>query len=253
MPPTPRTPLPLVLLRLPLVLLALTTLTATASPVAGPQSSMRVSFVSPPHSYSHGVDSPVSRFGRARLGQPAGGAPQRRPPSPPARAPADRGMTLALVAALAPEPTQHPGYFLSRPRQRLPRTFGFVDDGREISNSLRDPEAMWPMGVFLPPDHDLEIVHLSLDPATGQQLFSEPDATPDPFLRTGQDAVQVVKYLLSLGELFFDKYPHAEVLLRHQRERLENGLAGNKLGSIRPDSPFYRWPMTAQHAPRFAF
>lgn len=64
---------------------------------------------------------------------------------------------------------------------------------------------------------------------------------PDPLLLTGTAAKFAVEYLYGKGELFFDDIPHVRALLYNQKQREENGLAGNVLGSLRPVSPFHRY------------
>ncbi|KAJ8919277.1 hypothetical protein NQ315_003861, partial [Exocentrus adspersus] len=63
---------------------------------------------------------------------------------------------------------------------------------------------------------------------------------PDPLLLTGPAAKKAAQYLYS-KELFFSNIPHARAMLRNQQERHANGLAGNRLGSLREKSPFYRF------------
>ncbi|PSN33795.1 hypothetical protein C0J52_19501, partial [Blattella germanica] len=105
-----------------------------------------------------------------------------------------------------------------------------------------DPESMWPNGVFLPPDDEiqslLDLHHIGIADTTFQTLDDDEE---DPLLLTGSKAISVVTLLLSHGELFFDEIPHSRALLRYQQGRINNGLSGDRLGSNRPESPFYRW------------
>ncbi|XP_022901532.1 uncharacterized protein [Onthophagus taurus] len=63
----------------------------------------------------------------------------------------------------------------------------------------------------------------------------------DPYLLTGNAAKQASRFLYGRGPLFFGQYPHVKALLRNQEKRQANGLAGNRLGSLRPNSPFHRY------------
>ncbi|XP_069702499.1 uncharacterized protein [Periplaneta americana] len=104
------------------------------------------------------------------------------------------------------------------------------------SGNHGNPEAMWPNGVFLPPDEEVQsIIHIH---ELGQTLA---DTEEDPLLLTGSQAVTVLNGLFGHGELFFDEVPHERALMRIQQERRVNGLDGHRLGSNRPESPFYRW------------
>ncbi|XP_018565183.1 uncharacterized protein LOC108906430 [Anoplophora glabripennis] len=69
--------------------------------------------------------------------------------------------------------------------------------------------------------------------------FSNGLEYPDPLLLTGLAAKRAVRYLYS-RELFFGDIPHIRALLRNQEERRSNGLPGNRLGSLREQSPFLR-------------
>lgn len=48
------------------------------------------------------------------------------------------------------------------------------------------------------------------------------------------------------GPLFFGAFPHATALLRYERAREAAGLGVDRLGSARPESPFYRWPLSGR-------
>ncbi|KAJ8956169.1 hypothetical protein NQ318_020720 [Aromia moschata] len=63
---------------------------------------------------------------------------------------------------------------------------------------------------------------------------------PDPLLLTGLAAKRAVSYLYS-KELFFGDIPHVRLVLQNQRHRSANGLSGNRLGSLRDQSPFFRF------------
>ncbi|XP_011494006.1 PREDICTED: uncharacterized protein LOC105359187 [Ceratosolen solmsi marchali] len=63
---------------------------------------------------------------------------------------------------------------------------------------------------------------------------------PDPLLLRGEAATLAVKYIYGRGELFFHEIPHVRAILRNQEERRRNGLNGNVLSSLRPESPWYR-------------
>ncbi|CAG9762069.1 unnamed protein product [Ceutorhynchus assimilis] len=68
------------------------------------------------------------------------------------------------------------------------------------------------------------------------QGFSE----PDPFLITDDvQAKQLAAYLYKKG-LFFQDIPHTRGLIYNQNERRKNGLKPNRLGSLRPYSPWLR-------------
>ncbi|XP_063224734.1 uncharacterized protein LOC134532244 [Bacillus rossius redtenbacheri] len=112
-----------------------------------------------------------------------------------------------------------------------------ADSGAASDNLVGgDPEAMWPEGVFLPP----RTWDDAWAPARHRGSGGEPEDY-DPLLLTGEDAKAFVKYIYGRGELFFDDIPHARAVLRNQEERRANRLAGNRLGSNRPTSPFYLW------------
>ncbi|KAK9695077.1 hypothetical protein QE152_g33116 [Popillia japonica] len=100
-------------------------------------------------------------------------------------------------------------------------------------------------GLFFPIDD----VDLSLVPAELTQ-FSHDDLTGyhDPLLLTGGAAEAAVRYIYGKGELFFGEYPHVQALLKNQEKRIRNGLAGNKLGSLRLNSPFQRYPLPIKYA-----
>ncbi|XP_026824878.1 uncharacterized protein LOC105280863 isoform X2 [Ooceraea biroi] len=100
-------------------------------------------------------------------------------------------------------------------------------------------ESLWPVGVFLPP---IDVNDLGY--SWYETRRAQPDVyklrARDPYLLTGREAMMAVKYLYGLGELFFDDYPHAVALLRHQEERMLNGLHGHVLSSLNPRFPFQR-------------
>ncbi|KAJ3657970.1 hypothetical protein Zmor_009743 [Zophobas morio] len=90
-----------------------------------------------------------------------------------------------------------------------------------------------------------------IDPNTNSLTFEEhgghitPDFSngldyPDPLLLTGSAAKRAVAYLYR-KPLFFEDIKHLDALLHKQDERRRNGLSGNKLGSLRPHLPFYRF------------
>ncbi|XP_012224473.1 uncharacterized protein [Linepithema humile] len=100
-------------------------------------------------------------------------------------------------------------------------------------------EALWPVGVFLPPV-DVNDLGYSWHETQRELPNFYKSSGRDPYLLTGREAMTAVKYLYSLGELFFDNYPHTKALLRNQEERRRNGLHGHVLSSLNPRSPFYR-------------
>ncbi|XP_014474561.1 PREDICTED: uncharacterized protein LOC106744372 isoform X2 [Dinoponera quadriceps] len=105
--------------------------------------------------------------------------------------------------------------------------------------SPENAEALWPVGVFLPP---IDINDLGYSWQEAQRnlpnLYKLQER--DPYLLTGREAMMAIKYLYGLGELFFDDYPHVRAILRNQEERRMNGLHGHVLSSLNPKSPFYR-------------
>ncbi|XP_016839512.1 uncharacterized protein LOC100118543 isoform X1 [Nasonia vitripennis] len=104
------------------------------------------------------------------------------------------------------------GYYYPRPRT-IPRAFAPVEQN-DINVSNR------------------EYSHQTPDFSNGLDY-------PDPLLLTGEAALRAVRYIYGRGELFFSDIPHTRAILRNQQERRENGLNGNILRSIRPNSPFY--------------
>ncbi|RZC34276.1 uncharacterized protein BDFB_006912, partial [Asbolus verrucosus] len=70
--------------------------------------------------------------------------------------------------------------------------------------------------------------------------FSNGLSYPDPLLLTGRAAKRAASVLYR-KPLFFEEINHVESLLSNQEQRRRSGLAGNKLGSLRPHLPFYRF------------
>ncbi|XP_074101611.1 uncharacterized protein LOC141529103 isoform X2 [Cotesia typhae] len=105
----------------------------------------------------------------------------------------------------------------------------------------RNPEALWPNGVFIKP---VDVNDLGISSQDSSQFHSTPDfsnglAYPDPLLLTDESAASVISHLYDRTGLFFHEIPHLRSLLRLQHERRSNGLQDNVLSSIRPQSPFY--------------
>ncbi|KAF2901527.1 hypothetical protein ILUMI_04648, partial [Ignelater luminosus] len=101
-------------------------------------------------------------------------------------------------------------------------------------------EIAWQNGVYLAasPVHGVNVEigrggHLTPDFSNGLDYA-------DPYLVTGLAAQAIAKLLYS-HELFFTDYPHVSALLKYQQLRRDNGLEGHRLGSIRRESPFYRY------------
>nr|CAD7575999.1 unnamed protein product [Timema californicum] len=83
---------------------------------------------------------------------------------------------------------------------------------------------------------DLEVCQV-----TEQALpYQQEDRIDDPALITEEEAKLFLKYY-GLRELFFGDVPHERALMMDQQIRRQNGLEGVRLGSNRPESPFYRW------------
>nr|CAD7409317.1 unnamed protein product [Timema poppensis] len=81
----------------------------------------------------------------------------------------------------------------------------------------------------------------STDLVTEQALsYQQEDRIDDPALITEEEAKIFLKYY-GLRELFFGDVPHERALMMDQQIRRQNGLEGVRLGSNRPESPFYRW------------
>ncbi|GJQ65175.1 hypothetical protein Trydic_g7316 [Trypoxylus dichotomus] len=100
-------------------------------------------------------------------------------------------------------------------------------------------------GIFFPPASDID---LSLVPEELPEFSHDLTDYHDPLLLTGGAAHAAVRYIYGKGELFFGDYPHVKALLRNQERRVKNGLAGHKLGSLRVDSPFQRFPIHIKYA-----
>ncbi|XP_044588493.1 uncharacterized protein LOC123267737 isoform X2 [Cotesia glomerata] len=109
------------------------------------------------------------------------------------------------------------------------------------SFARRNPEALWPDGVFIKP---VDVNDLGISSQDSSQFHSTPDfsnglAYPDPLLLTDESAASAIRHLYDRTGLFFHEIPHLRSLLRLQHERRSNGLQDNVLSSIRPQSPFY--------------
>ncbi|XP_044749405.1 uncharacterized protein LOC123310091 [Coccinella septempunctata] len=70
-------------------------------------------------------------------------------------------------------------------------------------------------------------------------VWNDPGEYPDPYLLRGLAAKRAALILYS-KELFFSDFPHERALSNNQEMRRLNGLPGNKLGSLRPNSFFSR-------------
>ncbi|XP_012278351.1 uncharacterized protein LOC105698572 [Orussus abietinus] len=174
---------------------------------AAPLSSVHVKFVSPPHTYEHGLTT-------------------------------DGGNTIAQKSFLSigrRDPAKYSGEFGKRIQERQ----GVFGHQRVVTPE--NAESLWPTGLFLPPIDINDLGYSSQD--TGKHMtpdFSNGLEHPDPLLLTGEQAMLAVKYIYGRGELFYNDFPHVRALLRNQDERLANGLHGHILSSLRPQSPFYR-------------
>ncbi|XP_015593212.1 uncharacterized protein LOC107266828 isoform X1 [Cephus cinctus] len=199
-----------------LMLRALGVLLSIATIRAAPLASVHVKFVSPPHTYEHGL---TTHDGNT-IAQKSYLSVGRRNLSK------DQHGTVLLSKNL--EQTEYTG-----------RRTGRILRGRVIKPE--NAESLWPIGVFIPPVDTNDLGYSSQD-AAGHMTpdFSNGLEHPDPFLLTGEEAALAVKLIYGRGELFWDNYPHVRALLRNQEERIRNGLQGHILSSLRPDSPFYR-------------
>ncbi|XP_008553934.1 uncharacterized protein LOC103575779 isoform X3 [Microplitis demolitor] len=118
--------------------------------------------------------------------------------------------------------------FLKSPRALTASSFG-----------ARNPEALWPNGVFVAPVDVNDLGFSSQESSHLTPDFTNGLAYPDPLLLTDEAAVSAIRHLYGRTGLFFHEIPHLRSLLRLQQERRLNGLDDNVLGSLRPGSPFY--------------
>ncbi|XP_012264317.2 uncharacterized protein LOC105690799 isoform X2 [Athalia rosae] len=193
-------------------------LISAASIDAAPLASIHVKFVSPPHSYEHGITTD----GGNTVAQKSFLSIGRR----------NSGAGIARQFGSRNTPLQEVQRFDNGAAPTAHRSLR----GRTISPA--NAEALWPIGVFLPPVDVNDLGYSARDHVTPD--FSDGLEHPDPLLLTGDEAMLAVKYIFGRGELFYNDYPHVRALLRNQEERRLNGLQGNLLSSLRPDSPFYR-------------
>lgn len=174
---------------------------AVAATGAMPLTKVHVKFVSPPHTYEHGITTDGDRTIDQR----------------------------SYVSIGRRSTTGRPKDFGQRlPNFNVPRYI-----------KPENAEALWPVGVFIPPVDINDLGYSSHESRHVTPDFSDGLEYHDPYLITGRKAMQLVKYLYSRGELFYDDIPHERALLRNQEERTRNGLHGHILKSLRPTSPFY--------------
>ncbi|RLU23443.1 hypothetical protein DMN91_003647 [Ooceraea biroi] len=183
-------------------------LAATSAVGALPLADVHVKFVSPPNVYEHSITTDGDRTFAQKSFISIG-----------------RRSTAKLPKNL--DYNYRPSLQRSYSRQAIPVT------------NPGNVESLWPVGVFLPP---IDVNDLGY--SWYETRRAQPDVyklrARDPYLLTGREAMMAVKYLYGLGELFFDDYPHAVALLRHQEERMLNGLHGHVLSSLNPRFPFQR-------------
>ncbi|XP_053596050.1 uncharacterized protein LOC103575779 isoform X2 [Microplitis demolitor] len=174
----------------------------TAS-TAAPLASVHVKFISPPHIYEHQLttdgQNTITQKSFLSIGQRS----------------ADFGNKLS-------------SRFLKSPRALTASSFG-----------ARNPEALWPNGVFVAPVDVNDLGFSSQESSHLTPDFTNGLAYPDPLLLTDEAAVSAIRHLYGRTGLFFHEIPHLRSLLRLQQERRLNGLDDNVLGSLRPGSPFY--------------
>ncbi|XP_046748320.1 uncharacterized protein LOC124412476 [Diprion similis] len=206
------------MITLKVLVLLTTAMTLQAAPLA----SIHVKFVSPPHSYEHGLTTHAG----TTVAQKSFLSVGRR-----------NGERSSRQFGIRTTPLEEVQQF-----DRVPSPERSL---RERTISPGNAEALWPIGVFLPPIDINDLGYSSQDHVTPD--FSNGLDHPDPLLLTGEEAMLAVKYIYGRGELFYDDYPHARALLRNQEERRINGLHGHVLSSLRPESPFYRKVMKRSH------
>ncbi|CAG2058031.1 unnamed protein product [Timema podura] len=92
---------------------------------------------------------------------------------------------------------------------------------------------------YIAPAHAVTFTYIT--PVTDQALpYQQEEEIDDPVLITEEEAKIFFKYY-GMRELFFGDVPHERALMMDQEIRRRNGLEGVRLGSNRPESPFYRW------------
>ncbi|XP_017891432.1 uncharacterized protein LOC108631777 isoform X2 [Ceratina calcarata] len=177
---------------------------AVAATGAMPLTKVHVKFVSPPHIYEHGITTDGDRTIDQR----------------------------SYVSIGRRSTTGSPRVFGQHLRNRPNTVPTYIKP--------ENAEALWPVGVFIPPVDINDLGYSSHESRHVTPDFSNGLKYHDPYLITGRKAMQLVKYLYSRGELFYDDIPHERALLRNQEERSRNGLHGHVLSSLRRTSAFYR-------------
>ncbi|KOC64891.1 hypothetical protein WH47_04479 [Habropoda laboriosa] len=179
-------------------------LVAVTATGALPLSKVHVKFISPPHIYEHGITTDGDRTIDQR----------------------------SYVSIGRRSTTGNPREF----GQRLRNT----GNAAPVHIKPENAEALWPVGVFIPPIDINDLGYSSQESRHATPDFTNGLEYHDPYLLTGEKAMLAVKYLYSQGELFFDDIPHERALLRNQEERRRNGLHDHILHSLRTISPFAR-------------
>ncbi|CAL7936721.1 unnamed protein product [Xylocopa violacea] len=177
---------------------------AVAATRALPLSKVHVKFISPPHIYEHGITTDGDRT-------------------------IDQRSYVSIGRRSA---TGNPQEFGQRLRNK-----GNV---APVYIKPENAESLWPVGVFIPPIDINDLGYSSRESRHMTPDFSNGLDYSDPYLLTGKKAMEIVKYLYSQGELFFDDIPHERAVLNNQEERRRNGLHDHILKSLRTSSPFYR-------------
>lgn len=178
-------------------------LVVVATTGALPLSKVHVKFISPPHIYEHGITTDGDRT-------------------------IDQRSYISIGR---------------RSTTGSPREFGKRLDNKgnaPVDIKRENAEALWPVGVFIPPIDINDLGYSSRESRHMTPDFSNGLTYHDPYLLTGKKAMLTVKYLYGQGELFYDDIPHERALLKNQEERRRNGLFDLILRSLRPSSPFSR-------------
>lgn len=131
---------------------------------------------------------------------------------------------------------------------RRSRSFGFA------SKQVFSQSHFWNDGDFQPHENSLSFEehngHFTPDFSDGLGTLNTFIVTtinynyfveyPDPYLLTGDTAKRVASYLYR-KPLFFGEINHIDAIFKNQEQRRRSGLAGNRLGSLRPNfSPWFR-------------
>nr|XP_033338247.1 uncharacterized protein LOC117227258 isoform X3 [Megalopta genalis] len=185
-------------------------LVAIAVTRALPLSKVHVKFVSPPHIYEHGITTDGDRT-------------------------IDQRSYISIGRRSTTGNTKQFGERIDTSKNSIP-----------VYIKPENAEALWPVGVFLPPVDINDLGYSSHESRHTTPDFSNGLAYHDPYLLTGEKAMIAVKYLYGLGELFYDNIPHERALLKNQEERRQNGLHDHILKSLRPTSAFYRKPRSTR-------